>query len=134
LCVLETCGWIEEALDLFYNHHLSRLVIERNDVKEARRRIKKIYSFEYDHHVRMVAEWLVGLRGVEAIERSATQAKFEPMVAALDALKKSRDGLAHTHVVGVQYQVDAPSVTVGRFKTVVCGLHDMERTFRRLFP
>lgn len=132
LCVLEACGWIEEVLDLFYLHHSNRLLIEPGNRKSVMVRVKKIYSFEYDKPVRSVVECLVGLRGVESFERTVDPHCFVPMVAALSALKLSRNALAHTHIPGAQAVVDAPSLTISRFGQVERGLRHCNVVFQRI--
>ena len=134
LCVLETCGWIEEVLDIFYIHHANRILLSAENRKDVLRRVKKIYSFEYDKPIKSVLECLTGLAGVETFERSVDGAAFAQMVAALSALKVSRNKLAHTHIPGVQANVDAPSVTIARFDQVSRGLRNCNVTMQRLFP
>lgn len=132
LCVLEACGWVEEALDIFYLHHANRILSGAANRKDVAERVRKIYSFEYDRPIRSVIECLVGLRGVETLETTVKPAAFTPMVAALSALKTSRNKLAHTHVPGTQAQIDAPSVTISRFDQVTFGLRHTNVVFQRL--
>lgn len=132
LCVLEACGWVEEALDAFYIHHSVRILKAPSNRKDVADRVKKIYSFEYDRPIRSVLECLIGLRGVELLESNVSPAAFTPMVAALDALKISRNKLAHTHIQGTQAQIDAPSLTISRFDQVTSGLRHTNVVFQRV--
>lgn len=133
ICVLEVCGWIEESLDIFYLHHAKRLLKDADNRKDIVCRIKRIYSFEYDRPMRSVLECLVGLSGIESFESAVSPAVFAPMVAALSALKSSRNALAHTHIPGTQAQIDAPSLTIARFAQATRGLRHSNLIFQRIF-
>lgn len=132
VCVLEACGWIEEALDVFYYAHAQRLVRAQANYNQVKNRIKRISSFDYGRPIRSMIECMIGLHGVETFENSVNQRLFAPMNASLDALRDVRNKLAHTHVAGVQVQIDAPSLTISRFDSVLLGLRNCGVVFGRV--
>lgn len=132
ICALEACGWIEEILDEFYARHSQRMLIAPQYRKLVDARVRRIYSFEYEKHIRAILECLAGLQGVERLETNVDQKSFFPMKAALSSLKKARDDLAHTHIKGIQTVIDAPSVTIARFDEVTRGLRHCNVVFKRL--
>jgi len=133
LSILELGGWIEESMD-----SVIRSCANRN-LKDGRNRhvieediIKRTYGFAYDQHFRKMLVQVVGLAGVEKLEKRVDPVKLHMMKGALGSLKTSRDTEAHSHLKGVTRRLDAPSVTRARFFDVYDGLREVESTLRKL--
>jgi hypothetical protein len=75
---------------------------------------------------------LIGIINLEKLELKLDPAKFDPMKATLEDLKKSRDKEAHTHLKGVTKTLDAPSVTRARFVVIYDGLKEIETSLKRM--
>ncbi len=131
LATLELCGWIEVSMDDIVLQHSRRTLRELADREYCEKRIvKPIYGFDYSSHFRKMLMGLIGLEGVARLERQVDRALFDPMLAALTALKPSRDIHAHTHLKGATLQLDAPSTTLVRFNIVYAGLRDIETVLK----
>jgi len=132
LAILEVCGWIEESMDEIAlscaNHHLT----DTQNVNYTRTEIiKKMTSFEYDKHFRLMLMRILGIIGLEKLEIQFDTAKFYNMKASLSFLKLRRDQQAHTHIKGTTMTIDAPSVTIMHFQNVYNGLKHIEFRIRK---
>lgn len=133
LATLELCGWIEHSMDSIVLSLAKQLI---RDMKLQSyfedEVVGKIYGFGYDKRLKRMLIPLVGLVGLEAMERKVNPRVFEPMRASLNALKPNRDNLAHGYIRGVTPHLDAPSVVLGRFHTVHAGLVNIESVLKAL--
>lgn len=133
LGLLELCGWIEMSMDdvilrlakrtLRNSQHLKYL---KNDV------VRRTSGFEYQKHFRRMLEAVIGLSGVERMEKRVDPRLFQPMVAALESLKPFRDEQAHQYIKGTTRAIDAPSVTRSRFYVIFNGLKNVDNVLRSL--
>lgn len=131
--MLELCGWIETSMDEIVRHMSKRLV--RNSKNERffeKQVVGRVHGFDYENHFRRMVIALVGLHGVETMEKKVDPVLFQPMRAALNALKPDRDKHAHEYIKGTTLRLDAPSVTMGKYHAVYAGLVDIDRVLRRM--
>ena len=92
--------------------------------------LKRVHGFEYEQHFRRMLIAIIGLHGVERMEKTIDPLLFDPMCAALNALKPYRDQHAHEYIKGTTLRLDAPSVTIKRFKTVYNGLINVDKVLK----
>jgi len=131
--MLELCGWIELSMDEIVCRLSKRLVNDPKNQKFFEKQIvRKVHGFDYDHDFRRMLIALIGLHGVETIERKVKPTLFHPMCAALNALKPERDKHAHGFIKGTTLRLDAPSVMTGRLHIVHAGLVDIDSVLRRV--
>jgi len=133
LAVLELCGWIEMSMDEVV------LRISQKKLTEARNQkfveddvIARTYGFQYQKHWRSMLIRTLGIITVEKVEKSVDQQKRAKLESELKNLATIRNSLAHTYVRGIQVQIDAPSVTMGRFSNLHEGLKDFETVIFKL--
>lgn len=122
LAILELCGWIEESLDEAVTRAGSRILKEETSKKYLKDKIKKVYGFEYEKHLKSMIVCLVGVSGFEDIERSIDSSIIINFKNELNTLKDRRNSLAHTYTRGVTHHYDAPSITIARLEKVVAGV------------
>jgi len=133
LATLELCGWIEISMDEIVGNLSIRLVKDSGNRKYFEKEVmKKIHGFNYERHFRQMLIALVGLHGVERIEKKVDPTLFHPMVAALNTLNPYRNKHAHEYIKGTTLQLDAPSKTLNMFKTVHAGLIDIDRVLKSI--
>ena len=75
---------------------------------------------------------VIGLTGVEKLEKKVDPTKFQILCSVLVTLKSSRDLEAHTHIKGVTRRLNAPSITIVQFNQVYDGLKDIEEKLKKL--
>jgi hypothetical protein len=132
LAMLELCGWIEITMDDIVLRHSKRILRVNSNINFIENTvIKKTYGFEYDRHFRRMLMHVIGLKGVEELERGIDSVKFQLMVSALRSLKPYRDQEAHEYIKGTTRTLDAPSVTKRRFVDVSNGLKDIDTYLRQ---
>ena len=93
--------------------------------------IDKTYGFDYKKDFRKMLVHVVGISGFELVETKTNQAKLQKLKSELGNLKKPRNTGAHTYLKSVAVSIDAPSVTIQRFKGVYEGLKDIERVLKQ---
>ena len=133
LAILELCGWIESSMDNIVLS-LAKQLIRNPDhlIYFEKEVVGKVYGFEYEKHFRRMVIALIGLHGVETMEKNVNPRVFAPMCASLNALKPNRDKLAHTYIKGATTHLDGPSVILGRLHTVHAGLVDIEQVLKAI--
>ena len=94
--------------------------------------VRPVYGFDYHKHFRRMLVQLLGIVNVERLERRVDSNLRASLVATLSSLKSARDSQAHTHLKGMTVYVNAPSVTLGQFRTVYEGLKEYERIIREI--
>ena len=133
LATLELCGWIEVSMDDIALRLARRTLRNTSHLQHFENEIvKKVYGFRYEQHFRRMLMGVIGLQGVATMERRVNQALFAPMCGALNALKPDRDIYAHQYIKGTTLLLDAPSVTINKFRIVYAGLMDVDRVLRRM--
>ncbi len=133
LAILELCGWIENSMDNIVLNTARQLIRQPKHLEYFKKEVVgKVYGFEYEKHFRRMVIALIGLHGVETMEKNVHLHVFDPMCASLNALKPNRDTLAHGYIEGATTHLDAPSVILGRFRTVYAGLVDIERVLKTI--
>src|SRR5688572_15386025 len=87
LAILELCGWIEESMDDIVVRCAGRCLRQTSNVTYVQKQIvKRTFGFEYDRHFREMLIRLIGLVGVERVERQIDPAKHARMTATLGTL------------------------------------------------
>jgi len=132
LAILELCGWIEESMDDIVTRCLNRKIINAKYKNPVVYVIKKNFGFEYEPHFSNMLRQVIGVIGVEKLERKVDSSKFVKMCSALSSLKTCRDKQAHTHTIGVTRLLNAPSWTLGQFQIIYEGLKEMDTTLIRI--
>jgi hypothetical protein len=126
LAILECCGWIEEAMDDIIQKFSTRCLRESMNQKHCSDVVKKNYGFEYQQHFRKMLIAIIGLVGVEKLERRVDAGKFARLESALSTLKVIRDTHAHTYLKGTIPTLSAPSFVLNQFEQVALGLREFE--------
>jgi len=133
LAILELCGWIEVSMDDIALRTAKRLIRDANHLHLFEKEVvKKVHGFDYEQHFRRMLIAIIGLKGIEQMERAVDQLLFLPMCGALNALKPYRDKHAHEYIKGVTLRLDAPSLTINRFYLVCKGLRDVEKVLKSM--
>lgn len=131
LAIIELCGWIEESMDdLVLRCSRRHLKVTVNQETCRAKVIGKTYGFDYHKHFRNMLIQVVGLIGVERLEKDMDQAKLAVLKSSLGTLKSIRDTVAHTHIKGTTSTLSAPSVMLNNFRNVRAGLMELDRTMR----
>jgi len=132
LAILELCGWIEETMDKIVRSCRARsLKNDQNREYIESSVIKRTHGFNYAENFRWMLIQVVGLSGVEIVERSVDEATLQVLRSTLGSLKKSRDEYAHTHLRGITRRLDAPSVTIGKFDRISECLTKLEAMLKK---
>lgn len=133
LAVLELCGWIEMSMDDVVLRVSQKKLSDQRNIKYVENDvIARTYGFQYQKHWRSMLIRTLGIVTVEKIELTVDQQKRAGLEAELTNLATIRNSLAHTYVRGTQLQVDAPSVTLGRFSNLHEGLKEFETVILNL--
>ena len=130
LAILELCGWLEVSVDDMIECAGRRLLKDQSHQKFLKNRVKTTYGFEYDKNFRSLMAFVVGLYGLEIIEKSIDPVTCIKFKNELAALKIRRDSLAHTYTKGATANYDAPSVTLARLNDVSAGLKAYDDAIR----
>lgn len=126
LAILELCGWTEETMDKIVRSCANRTLRDPANLKSVEDPvIRRTHGFEYSEHFRRMLIQVIGLQGVELVERRADTAKLQTLKSTLGALKPRRDTEAHTHLLAATRTLDAPSVTIQSFQRVYEGLNEI---------
>ncbi len=134
LALLELCGWIEESMDDIISGCASLHLTDPKNISYIEENvIFGTSSFEYRKFREMLMR-IVGLIGIEKIEKNYDLQKFDVMRSTPGTLRKYRDNAAHTHISGAT-QVDyTPSIIYREFNRVYAGLDDIEKCVAQLNP
>ena len=130
LAVLELCGWLEVSIDNMIYSTSSRLINNTSNIKFLENKIKRTNGFEYEQDFRPLIAFVIGLAGLEEIEKSIDSSVCIKFKSELSALKIRRNSLAHTYTKGATLSYDAPSVTLVRLQDVAAGLKAYEAALR----
>jgi len=134
LALLELCGWIEESMDDIVMRCCIRCVRDERNRKFIRKQVvERTYGFEYDKHFRKMLISMIGVIGVERLERKIPPQTLAQLKATLHALELARNPEAHTHIKGVTRRIDAPSAMLQHFTQIFTGLKEYERVVRTLW-
>lgn len=132
LVIVEVGGWVELSMDDLAKRAAKNLK-EPANTKERDLIIKKNYGFDYDINFRGMLIKMIGLVGVEALEKRLDLAAHQKMKAALSNLKTVRNQVSHTYVKNIALgTISAPSLTHSYFLDVYNGLLDMEKHMKAL--
>jgi hypothetical protein len=131
LAILELCGWIEESIDGIILKSIHRKIKNPKNQKYLEDQIiERTFGFDYDFHVRKMLIALIGIVGVEVLEKKMDPVKHTLFKAALQSLKSVRDPEAHTYIIGTTKTLDAPSLIKSKLIPVYEGLDDIEKKMR----
>jgi hypothetical protein len=126
LAVIECCGWTEEAMDDLVSRCYLRCLNQPSSHKYCHNIVKTTNGFDYQTHFRKILGSVIGLTGIERLERNADQQKLGALESALFTLKAVRDTHAHTHIKGTITNMTAPSFVIGQFTHLLSGLKEIE--------
>ena len=133
LALLELCGWIEISMDDIIRQHAKRcLKIPKNLNYIEEKVISPTYGFDYNKNFRRMLISLIGMNGIEKLEKKVDPACFNPMKATLGNLKVNRDKEAHGYIKGTTMRIDAPSITKAYYKKVYDGLKNIDTLLRSM--
>ncbi len=133
LAILELCGWIEITMDDIIRRYYRRKIKNTINITHMEDEvIRKTYGFDYNYHFRRMLIQLIGISGIEKLEKKVDSGKIDPMKAALSSLKSERDKEAHEYIKGTTRRLNAPSTTKVRFKTVYEGLKNIESMLHKI--
>jgi hypothetical protein len=133
LAILELCGWIEISMDdIILRLAKKHLKQSKNIGFVEKEVIKRTYGFDYSRHFRKMLINIIGIAGVEKLEKKIDSIKFQLMISSLDSLKLYRDSEAHTYIKGTTKRMDAPSVTMNRISDIYNGLKNIDDELRRI--
>ena len=126
LAILELCGWTEECMDTIIGECKNRKVQDDGIKKYLDDVVTNNWGFDYSRNFRSMLFQVIGAVGVEILEKSVDQIKFQVFCSALATLKTPRRSLAHTHITGTTTTINAPSWTIAQFSHVFEGLKEIE--------
>ncbi|MBA3019139.1 MAG: hypothetical protein FP811_13495 [Desulfobacteraceae bacterium] len=133
LAILELCGWIEISMDdivfRLAKKHLRRSQNINYVEKEV---IKRTFGFDYSQHFRKMLINIIGIVGVEKLEKKIDSIKHQLMISSLDSMKLYRNSEAHTYIKGTTRRMDAPSLTKNRLNDIYNGLKNIDDELRRI--
>ncbi len=132
LAILELCGWIEVSMDDVAIRTAKRFCRETHSLNYIKRIIERNYGFHYKSHFRKMLIAIIGIQGIEHMEKKVNQSHFQTMCGALTTLKPYRDEQAHEYIKGTTLRIIAPSLTMSRFYTIYTGLMDVDRVLKSM--
>lgn len=133
LAVLELCGWIEESMDdIVLRCAVRNLRTPANRQLVEDSIVLRTYGFEYEKHFRQMLMRLIGLVGLERLERHVDPLQLHILKSVLGSLKAVRDQEAHTHLKGVTRRLDAPSIQRRRCTQVYDALIEIDGKLRSM--
>lgn len=133
LAILELCGWIEISMDDIILRLAKKHLKQSKNIDFVEREvIKRTYGFDYTRHFRKMLIDIIGIIGVERLEKDIDLIKFQLLISSLDSLKLYRDSEAHTYIKGTTKRMDAPSVTKNRFSDIYNGLKNIDDELRKI--
>jgi len=74
---------------------------------------------------------VIGIINLEKIEKKLDLVRLQTLKSEINNLKPTRDKIAHTHVKGTQLIIDAPSVTIQKFKEIYDGFKLLEQELKK---
>ena len=84
LAILELCGWIEETMDRVVFSCACRTVREpKNRERIEKKVILRTSGFDYQDHFRWMLTQVIGLHGVEQVERGMGSKKLNVLKSTL---------------------------------------------------
>lgn len=132
LVIVEVGGWVELSMDDLAKRAAKNLK-EPSNTKARDQIIKSNHGFDYDNNFRGMLIKMIGLVGIEALEKRLDVAIHQKMKAALSNLKTVRNQVSHTYVKNIAPgTISAPSLTHSYFLDVYHGLLDMEKHMKAL--
>lgn len=132
LAIIELCGWIEISMDDLVLRCGRKKIKTSSNLKYFEEQIvEKTYGFEYKKDFKKMLVYVVGISGFELIESKADPVKLQKLKSQLGNLKKPRNTGAHTYLKSIAISIDAPSLTIQRFKEIYEGLKDIERVLKQ---
>lgn len=131
LGILELCGWVEEAMDSIILESKGRTVLDPALDEYIKNSVKRTYGFEYSNHFTKLLICIMGAKNLQNLENIADQEKLIKLKAELGNLKEPRNSNAHTFLKE-NMNIDAPSVTKSKFKTISEGLKEIEKKIKDL--
>lgn len=133
LALIELCGWIEETVDDIVIRHAYRNLKENSNKEDYENTtVKNTYGFDYKRNIRPLLLNLIGLIGVEKIERKLEDTgQITLLKGYLGSIKVSRNQAAHTHLKGITRTYNAPSRTINDFQRIVLVLEKIDQELRK---
>lgn len=133
LAVIELCGWIEETLDdIVLRHSVRSLKDAQNKTFYKDEIVGCTYGMKYKKHIRPMLISLLGLIGVEALEKELEKtSQITLLKSNLGNLIRVRNEAAHTHLKGVTRTYNAPSRTIGDFYRICVFLESIDNYLRK---
>jgi hypothetical protein len=122
--ILETCGWIEEAIDDIVENFASK-TLPNKDKNEYKKEIMRRNSNMGSTNFKKLIIELIGRVNLIALELEHPST-FDTLYSNLDQLRDARNPEAHTHVRNAPRNIDAPSVTRGRLEHIYRELKKVE--------
>jgi hypothetical protein len=134
LALIELCGWIEETVDDIIQKHANRnLKSSSNRMYCKNSIVKQNFGFQYNNNIRPMLINLLGLIGVEKLEKELEcTGKVSLLKSYLGNLKATRDEAAHTHLKGFTRSYNAPSRTLGDFARICLILEEIDHKLRSM--
>lgn len=133
LAILELCGWIEISMDDIILRVSKKHLKQSDNIHFVEKEIiKRTYGFDYSRHFRKMLINMIGVIGVERLEKRIDSVKFQLLLSSLSSLKQYRDSEAHTYIKGTTRRMDAPSVTKNRFNGIFYGLKNIDDELRKI--
>lgn len=132
MAMLELCGWIEMSMDDIVLNAAQQLIRDTKHLKYFKSVVQKVSGFEYQKHFRHMVITLIGLQGVETMEKNADPLLFLPMQAAFSTLRPHRNKHAHEYIKGATLRLDAPSISISRLHVIHAGLVDIEKVLKKI--
>jgi hypothetical protein len=129
--ILETCGWIEEAMDEIVLTFALRKLGNPDNAKSFKEKVRSNSNMGINNLRKLLIE-LIGLVNLERLETMADPAKVANLYADLSHLHPLRNTEAHTHINGIIRNIDAPTVTRARLDRIYDGLVEIEITLYKI--
>ena len=130
--ILEVCGWVEQAMDLFVMDTARRCGLSpARQEWISQKYVRPTSGFSYQGHFEKMIVSVVGYRVLEEAESKAGGV-IPIMEGTLSDLTKLRNHYAHTHFNSIDPYpknmtgIPAPTLLKSHAKTVVVGLKELE--------
>lgn len=130
LAIIELCGWVEISLDTLLQDYALINIHNELSHKLAEQYIKKVHSFNYNKHFQPLLVQFIGLVNLEKFLKGIDASTHQASVSELETLLTRRNSLAHTYVQGTTTTIDAPSVTIARFKKILSAFQNYESVLK----
>jgi hypothetical protein len=133
LAIIELCGWIEVSMDDVTLRCARRRIKVQTNIDQVHDTIVgRNYGFDYNRNFRKMLISIIGLSGIERLEKKINQTIHLRFVSTLTTLKMARNNEAHTYVKGITRNIDAPSITLIRFNDIYVGLTEIDSKLSEL--